>query len=57
MKNGFLQTVDEQVFTRDPSALLELFLLLQQNPEIRGVSAYTVGLIKRNLHLIDEEFR
>jgi [protein-PII] uridylyltransferase len=57
VKNGFLQTVDEQVFTRDPSALLELFLLLQQNPEIRGVSAYTVGLIKRNLHLIDEEFR
>ena len=57
VKNGFLQTVDEQVFARDPSALLELFLLLQQNPEIRGVSAYTIGLIKRNLHLIDEEFR
>ncbi|MCH7821920.1 MAG: [protein-PII] uridylyltransferase [Proteobacteria bacterium] len=57
IKNGFLQTVDEQVFVKDPSALLELFLLLQQNPEIRGVSAYTVGLIKRNLHLIDEEFR
>ena len=57
VKNGFLQTVDEQVFARDPSALLELFLLLQQNPEIRGVSAYTVGLIKRNLHLVDEEFR
>ena len=49
--------MDEQVFARDPSALLELFLLLQQNPEIRGVSAYTVGLIKRKLHLIDEEFR
>ncbi len=57
IKNGFLQTVNEQVFAADPSALLELFLLLQQNPEIRGVSAYTVGLIKRNLHLIDEEFR
>jgi [protein-PII] uridylyltransferase len=57
VKNGFLQTTDDAVFARDPSALLELFLLLQQNPEIRGVSAYTVGLIKRNLHLIDEEFR
>ena len=57
VKNGFLQTIDDAVFARDPSALLELFLLLQQNPEIRGVSAYTVGLIKRNLHLIDEEFR
>jgi [protein-PII] uridylyltransferase len=57
VKNGFLQTVDETVFANDPSALLELFLLLQQNPDIRGVSAYTVGLIKRSLHLIDEEFR
>lgn len=57
IKNGFLQTVNDQVFARDPSALLELFLLLQQNPALRGVSAYTVGLIKRNLHVIDEEFR
>jgi [protein-PII] uridylyltransferase len=57
VKNGFLQTVDDQVFRDDPSALLELFLLLQQNPDIRGVSAFTVGLIKRNLHLIDDEFR
>jgi len=57
VRNGFLQTVDDQVFVHDPTALLELFLLLQQNPEIRGVSAYTIGLIKRNLYLIDEEFR
>ncbi len=57
VKNGFLRTVHEDVFAADPSALLELFLLLQQNPGIRGVSAYTIGLIQRNLHLIDEEFR
>jgi [protein-PII] uridylyltransferase len=57
VKNGFLQTVSDRVFRDDPSALLELFLLLQQHPEINGVSAFTVGLIKRNLHLIDDEFR
>ena len=57
IKNGFLQTIDDHVFRDDPCALLELFLLLQQNPEIRGVSAFTVGLIKRNLYLIDDEFR
>jgi len=57
VKNGFLQTTHDRVFRNDPSALLELFLLLQQNPELRGVSAYTIGLIKRNLHLIDDEFR
>jgi [protein-PII] uridylyltransferase len=57
VKNGFLQTVDDQVFRDDPSALLELFLLLQEHPDIRGVSAFTVGLIKRHLYLIDDEFR
>ncbi len=57
VKNGFLQTVHNNVFRNEPSALLELFLLLQQNPGIRGVSAPTIGLIKRNLHLIDDEFR
>jgi len=57
VKNGFLQTNNDQVFANDPSSLLELFLLLQQNPDLRGVSAYTIGLIRRNLQLIDEEFR
>ncbi len=57
VKNDFLQTTSDDVFANDPSALLELFLLLQQHPKIRGVSAYTVGLIRRNLSLIDEEFR
>ncbi len=57
VKNGYLQTVHERVFRDDPSALLELFVILQQNPQIRGVSAYTIGLIKRNLYLIDDEFR
>ncbi len=57
VKNGYLQTTSDSVFAEDPSALLELFLLLQQQDDIRGVSAYTIGSIRRNLHLIDEQFR
>jgi [protein-PII] uridylyltransferase len=57
VKNGFLQTTHDEVFARDPSALLEIFLLLQQQNDIRGVSAYTIGLVHRYLYLIDEEFR
>lgn len=57
VKNGYLQTTNDEVFKRDPSALLELFLLLQQYENIRGVSAVTVNLIRRHLYLIDEEFR
>lgn len=57
VKNGYLQAVDDGVFRQEPSALLEIFLLLQQNEHIRGVSAVTVGLIRSHLYLIDEEFR
>ena len=45
------------MFARAPSALLELFVLLQQNPEVRGVSASTMRAVARHLWLIDEEFR
>ena len=47
----------EEVFARTPSALLEMFVLLQQNPEINGVRAATMRAVARNLWLIDEEFR
>ena len=57
VKNGFLQVSHDDVFSDDPSALLEIFLLLQQNPELKGVSAKTIALIRRNLHLINDEFR
>jgi [protein-PII] uridylyltransferase len=57
IKNGFLQITDDSVFETRPSALLELFLLLQQNPEIKGVSSMTITAIKQNLQLIDDEFR
>ena len=56
-KNGFLQISAEDIFADEPSALLEVFLLLQQHPELKGVSADTITSIKRNLHLIDDEFR
>jgi [protein-PII] uridylyltransferase len=55
--NDYLEAVNEDVFARLPSALLELFVLLQQNPQIRGVRAGTMRAVARNLWLIDEEFR
>jgi [protein-PII] uridylyltransferase len=57
VRNGSLEAVSEEVFARTPSSLLELFALLQQNPEIHGVRASTMRAVARNLWLIDEEFR
>jgi len=57
VKNGFLQIGHDEVFQNNPSALLEMFLVLQQHPELKGVSAKTIALVRRNLHLINDEFR
>jgi [protein-PII] uridylyltransferase len=55
--NGYLEALHDDVFVRQPSTLLEVFALLQQNAEIRGVRAHTIRAIVQNLWLIDEEFR
>jgi [protein-PII] uridylyltransferase len=52
-----LEATSDEVFTRNPSALLELFVVLQQNPRLRGVRARTIRLVTEHLWLIDEEFR
>ena len=57
VRNGSLEAVSDDVFVRTPSTLLELFVLLQQNPEINGVRASTMRAVARSLWLIDEEFR
>jgi [protein-PII] uridylyltransferase len=56
-RDEFLEVTAPDVFARQPSALLELFLVLQQNPRLRGVRANTIRLVTQNLWLIDEEFR
>ena len=57
IRNEYLEVTSADVFTRSPAALLEVFALLEQHPEVRGVRAETIRLVGRNLWLIDEEFR
>jgi len=57
VRNGFLQIRREDIFETNPSTLLEIFLLLQQHTELKGVSAYTIALVRRYLSLIDDDFR
>src|SRR5450631_1450045 len=57
VRSDSLETTSDDVFARTPSALLELFAILQQNPQIKGVRASTMRAVARNLWLIDEEFR
>ncbi len=55
--NDFIEVTGNDVFRRYPFALLEIFLLLQQHPEIQGVRASTIRLIRAHRHLIDDRFR
>ncbi|MGO9036798.1 MAG: [protein-PII] uridylyltransferase [Steroidobacteraceae bacterium] len=57
IRNDYLEVTNPEVFSRHPSALLELFVLLQQHPTLRGVRAETIRLIGAHVWLIDEEFR
>ncbi len=57
IRNDYLEVTNPEVFARHPSALLELFVLLQQNPQLHGVRAETIRLIGTHVPLIDEEFR
>ncbi len=56
-RDGYLEVTSPAVFTRNPSALLELFLVLEQNPRLAGVRANTIRLVSESLWLIDDEFR
>ncbi len=56
-RNNYIEAVNKNIFKRYPFALFELFLLSQQDPSIKGVRASTIRLIRRNLYLIDDNFR
>lgn len=55
--NQYLDIRTEQVFQQFPSALLELFIIIENDPNIAGIRARTIRLLRENLHLIDESFR
>ena len=56
-RDDCLEAVSDDVFARHPAALLEIFVVLQQNPRLKGVRARTIRLVAESLWLIDEEFR
>lgn len=55
--NNYIEAVNPQVFAERPLALMEIFLLLQQNASLQGIRAATIRLIRQHLYLIDDAFR
>jgi len=57
VRDGYLEVTDDLVFKRRPFAILEIFVLLAQHPDIQGVRAETIRLLRDHRHLIDDDFR
>ncbi|MYD44300.1 MAG: [protein-PII] uridylyltransferase [Gammaproteobacteria bacterium] len=57
IRNDYIETASDDVFRNNPTALLEIFVVMANRTDIRGVRANTIRQIRRHLHLIDEAFR
>lgn len=57
LHNGFIKAAHPKIIEHHPFAMMEMFVLLAQNPQIKGVRASTIRLIRNNRHRIDDEFR
>jgi len=56
-RKGFLEARNEAIFNRYPFALLEVFLILEQHPKLKGVRANTIRQMREQRDLIDASFR
>jgi len=56
-RGGYIEIVNPAIYARSPLALLEIFLLMQQHPELKGVRASTIRAIRAHRHLVDERLR
>ena len=56
-RKGFIEVAHEGIFKRYPFALLEIFLILEQRPELKGVRVNTIRLIRDHRYLINAQFR
>ncbi len=57
LRNGYIETTRENIFKENPCAILEMFLILQDYPEIQGVRAATIRQIRKYKALIDDSVR
>ena len=57
LHDGYIEARNDNVFRRTPFAMLEIFVLMAQQPEIKGVRADTIRLLREHRHLIDDNFR
>jgi [protein-PII] uridylyltransferase len=57
LRNAYIEARADDVFQKQPSALIEIFALMQQHPKIEGITTATLRLIRRDRRQIDDTVR
>lgn len=57
LRDNFIEVTHTYVFAENPSALLEMFVLMAQDTNIRGVRASTIRLVRESRYLVDDNYR
>lgn len=55
--NEFIEVTSEDVFHKDHSAILEIFVILAKNPQLWGIRTNTIRLLCEARQFINDEFR
>jgi [protein-PII] uridylyltransferase len=56
-RGGMLEVAHDQLYTENPHAILETFLVFQQTPGIQGLSARTLRALYNSRDVMDTAFR
>ncbi len=57
IRGKVIEARDDAVFMAQPSALIEIFTLMQAHPEVASIQAQTLRLIRRDLRFLDDSVR
>ncbi len=56
ISHGYICMTNDTVFTKQPSAFIEIFLLVAKHNYVRGISAETLRQMQKNLELCDKNY-
>ena len=55
--HGYLELKDPHSLVQYPALIMRMFLILADHPDVRGVRATTIRLVREHLYLIDDDYR
>lgn len=57
LRDGYIEVTHKRVFEENPSALMEIFVRMSEDKNIKGAQAETIRLIREKRTLVNDDFR